>query len=203
MIEPLLSRFLGEILQRPPAFSAIKIDGERAYDLARAGETVEIEPRTVRIDSLVLLEAPDRDTAVFEARCGKGTYVRALARDIGRDLGCLGHVIGLRRTRVGPFTEADAVSLTALQDAAREGEDAAQTLLLPVEAALSGLAVLSVDQNDASRLLRGQSVLIRGRDALPRTGPTYATCKGHLIAVVSVEKGELKPSRVFNFSEGG
>jgi tRNA pseudouridine55 synthase len=202
-IEPLLARFTGELLQTPPAFSAIKIDGERAYDLARAGETVEIEPRAVRIDALTLMQAPDRDTAVFEARCGKGTYVRALARDMGRALGCLGHVIALRRTHVGPFGEGDAVSMDALQEAAREGEDAARRLLLPVEAALCGLAVLNVGQNDASRLLRGQSVLVRGRDALPRTGPTYATCKGHLIAVGSIEQGELRPSRVFNFSEGG
>jgi tRNA pseudouridine55 synthase len=203
VIEPLLLSFIGEILQTPPAFSAIKIDGERAYDLARAGETVEIEPRPVRIDSLVLVERPDHDTAVFEARCGKGTYVRALARDMGRALGCYGHVIALRRTRVGSFAETDAVSMAALQEAALEGDDAVRALLLPVEAALSGLAVLSVGQNDASRLLRGQSVLVRGRDAVPHAGPTYATCKGHLIAVGSVEKGELRPSRVFNFGEGG
>ncbi len=202
-IEPLLARFVGELLQTPPAFSAIKIDGERAYDLARAGETVELEPRLVRIDELTLLHTPDRDTAVFEARCGKGTYVRALARDMGRVLGCLGHVVALRRTRVGPFAEADAVAMATLQEAANAGEDAAQRLLLPVEAALAGLAVLNVGQNDASRLLRGQSVLVRGRDAVPRAGPTYATCKGHLIAVGCIEKGELRPSRVFNFSEGG
>jgi tRNA pseudouridine55 synthase len=201
-IESVLSHFTGDFLQTPPAFSAIKIDGERAYDLARAGETVEIEPRPVRIDALDLVATPDPGTAAFEARCGKGTYVRALARDMGRALGCLGHVTQLRRTRVGPFSEADAVSMAALQEAARQGEDQALGLLLPVEAALSGLAVLNVGQNDASRLLRGQSVLIRGRDALPRTGPTYATCKGHLIAVGCIEKGELRPSRVFNFGEG-
>ena len=129
-IEPLLARFVGEILQTPPAFSAIKIDGERAYDLARAGETVELEPRLVRIDEFTLLHTPDRDTAVFEARCGKGTYVRALARDMGRALGCLGHVVALRRTRVGPFAEADAVSMATLQEAADAGEDAALQLLL-------------------------------------------------------------------------
>jgi tRNA pseudouridine55 synthase len=202
-IKAVLARFTGEFLQTPPAYSAIKVDGERAYDLARAGETVEIEPRPVRIDALDLIAVPDPDTAVLEARCGKGTYVRALARDMGRVLGCLGHVVELRRTRVGPFTEADAVALEALQEAAREGEATPLRLLLPVEAALSGLAVLSVGQSDASRLLRGQSVLIRGRDALPRTGPTYATCKGQLIAVGCIEKGELRPSRVFNFGNGG
>ena len=202
-IKALLPRFVGEIQQTPPAFSAIKIDGERAYDLARAGEAVELEARTVRIDALNLLGMPDPDTAVFEARCGKGTYVRALARDMGRALGCLGNVIALRRTRVAAFVEADAVTMEALQAAAGEGEEAAQRLLLPIEAALSELAVLNIGQNDAARLLRGQPVLIRGRDAPAETGPTYATCKGHLIAVGRIEKGELHPIRVFNFSGGG
>jgi tRNA pseudouridine55 synthase len=200
-IEAIVPRFVGELLQTPPAFSAIRIAGERAYDLARAGETVELEPRPVRIDTLSLLGVPDRDTAVFEAQCGKGTYVRAIARDMGRALGCLGHVIALRRTRVGSFIEADAVSMEALQAAAGESYDAVLQLLVPVEAALSGLAVLSIGQDDAARLLRGQAVLVRGRDALIQTGPTYATCKGHLIAVGRIEKGELRPSRVFNFGD--
>ena len=198
-VEALLPRFVGEILQTPPAFSAIKIDGERAYDLARAGEVVELEARPVRIDMLKLVEMPSADTAVFEARCGKGTYVRALARDMGRALGCRGHVVALRRTRVASFLEADAVPMVTLQVAAEEGEEAARRLLLPVEAALSDLAVLNVGQNDAARLLRGQTVLIRGRDAPTDTGPTYAICKGHLIAVGRIEKGELHPLRVFNF----
>ena len=199
VVEALLPRFMGEILQTPPAFSAIKIDGERAYDLARAGETVELEARPVRIDMLELVETPSADTAVFEARCGKGTYVRALARDMGRALGCLGHVVALRRTRVASFDEAASVSMETLRAAAEQGEDAAHGLLLPVEAALSELAVLNVGQNDAMRLLRGQTVLIRGRDAPTDTGPTYAICKGHLIAVGRIEKGELHPLRVFNF----
>jgi len=199
----LLPQFTGEILQVPPAFSAIKVDGARAYDLARSGETVELEARPVHIDSLELVDFPDRDTSLFEARCGKGTYVRALARDMGRILGCLGHLIELRRTRVSPFEEAQAVSVAALETAAEQGEDALLRLLLPVEAALHDLAVLNVGQNDAARLLRGQSVLIRGRDAPHVTGPTYATCKGHLIAVGRIEKGELHPIRVFNFNDLG
>lgn len=199
-IEALLPQFTGEILQTPPAYSAIKIDGARAYDLARAGEVVELEARPVCIDMLKLVESPSADTAVFEARCGKGTYVRAIARDMGRALGCLGHVIALRRTRVASFLEADAVPMEALRAAAEEGEAAALHLLLPVEAALSELAVLNVGQSDAARLLRGQAVLIRGRDAPTATGPTYATCKGHLIAVGRIERGELHPHRVFNFS---
>jgi len=203
-IEALLPSFTGEIQQTPPAFSAIKVDGARAYDLAREGETVELEPRPVHIQSLVLLDAPAPDTAVLEARCGKGTYVRALARDMGRALGCLGHLIALRRTRVAPFDETQAVTLQALEAAAAEGgEEALLRLLLPIEAALQDLAELSVGQNDAARLLRGQAVLIRGRDAPTGTGPTYATCKGHLIAVGRIEKGELHPIRVFNFSNTG
>lgn len=203
-IEALLPSFTGEILQTPPAFSAIKVDGARAYDLAREGEVVELEPRPVRIERLTLLDAPDPDTATFEARCGKGTYVRALARDMGAALGCLGHLIALRRTRVAPFEEAQAVSLAALQAAAAEGgEEALMRRLLPIEAALQDLAELSVSQNDAARLLRGQPVLIRGRDAPAGGGPTYATCKGNLIAVGRIEKGELHPVRVFNFGDSG
>jgi tRNA pseudouridine55 synthase len=201
-IEAALVRFTGEIMQVPPAFSAIKVDGHRAYDLAREGETVELAARPVQIDALELVDMPDQDTAVFEATCGKGTYVRALARDMGRALGCLGHLIGLRRTRVGGFDEDAAVTLQAVEAAAREGPEAVQGLLLPVEAALQDLAVLDVGRNDAARLARGQPVLIRGRDAIVSSGPTYATCKGHLIAVGHIERGELHPTRVFNFGNG-
>jgi tRNA pseudouridine55 synthase len=202
-IEALLPRFTGELMQTPPAYSAIKIDGNRAYDLARAGEVVELVARPVHIDSLTLIDMSDRDTSIFEARCGKGTYVRALARDMGTVLGCLGHLIALRRTRVAPFDEAETVSLAALEAAAEHGEDALHALLRPIEAALHDLAEISVGQNDAARLLRGQAVLIRGRDAPTGTGPTYATCKGQLIAVGQIEKGELRPLRVFNFSGAG
>ncbi|TMJ78472.1 MAG: tRNA pseudouridine(55) synthase TruB [Alphaproteobacteria bacterium] len=202
-VEALLPRFTGSILQTPPAFSAIKVDGNRAYDLARAGEVVELEARLVQIDSLDLRDMPDADTAIFEARCGKGTYVRALARDMGSELECLGHLIALRRTRVAPFDEAQAVRLSDLEAAAEEGEDALHALLLPIEAALQDLAAISVGQNDAARLLRGQAVLIRGRDAPTTAGPTYATCKGQLIAVGQIEKGELRPVRVFNFDNAG
>jgi tRNA pseudouridine55 synthase len=199
-IETLLPRFTGAILQVPPAFSAIKIAGNRAYDLARAGEVVELEARRVAIDWLTLLDMPDHATAVFEARCGKGTYVRALARDMGAGLGCHGHLIALRRTRVAPFEEAEAVSLADLEAAAAQGDAALKPLLRPIAAALQDLPELSVSPNDAARLLRGQAVLIRGRDAATSTGPTYATCRGQLIAVGRIEKGELHPLRVFNFS---
>ncbi len=201
-IEALLPGFTGEIEQTPPAFSAVKIDGERAYDLARAGEAVELEARPVFIDLLALVDCPDRDTAVFAAQCGKGTYVRSLARDMGRALGCRGHVIALRRTRVGAFEEAHAVALDELAAAAETGEGALQALLRPVETALADLAVLRVSREDTVRLLRGQSVLVRGQD-LPPPGPAYATCKGHLVALGLVEKGQLRPTRVFNFGEAG
>ena len=201
-IEAVLGDFTGEIEQVPPAFSAIKIDGNRAYDLARSGEEVVLEARLAQIDRLDLVGMPDADTAEFEADCGRGTYVRALARDMGRALGCLGHVIALRRTRVAGFAEADAVTMETLQEAAAAGPDELERLLLPIEAALSELAALAVGQNDAARLLRGQAVLIRGRDAPLGGGATYATCKGHLIAVGHIEKGELRPTRVFNFGEG-
>jgi tRNA pseudouridine55 synthase len=201
-IEALLPRFTGEILQTPPAFSAVKVAGERAYDLARAGEAVELEARPVQIDSLTLVDCSDADTAVFAAECGKGTYVRALARDMGRALGCYGHVSALRRTRVAAFTEADAVTMEELMAATEAGEDALQALLRPVETALADLVALRVSREDTVRLLRGQSVLVRGHD-LPPPGPAYATCKGHLVALGLIEKGQLRPTRVFNFGGAG
>lgn len=199
-IEALVPSFTGEIQQTPPVFSAIKVDGNRAYDLARAGETVTLQARSVQIDALTVIDTPDADTATFEARCGRGTYVRALARDMGRVLGCLGHLIELRRTRVASFREEAAIAFSALEAAADADEEALRRHLLPVEAALGDLAVLNVSQSDAARLLRGQPVLIRGRDAPNAECPTYATCKGQLIAVGHIEKGELHPIRVFNFS---
>jgi tRNA pseudouridine55 synthase len=199
-IDALLPGFTGEILQTPPAFSAVKIDGERAYDLSRAGETVELEPRPVHIAALALKDCPDRDTAVLAARCSKGTYVRALARDMGRALGCLGHVVALRRTRVASFAEEQAVGMPELRAAAAAGEAELQRLLQPVAAALGDLPMLRVSADDATRLLRGQPVLVRGHEPYA-PGPAYATCKGQLIAVGRIEKGELRPSRAFNFGE--
>jgi tRNA pseudouridine55 synthase len=198
-IEALLPRFRGQIMQVPPAYSAIKVDGARAYDLSREGETVVLEARPVVIEDLVHVEMSDTETSVFEARCGKGTYVRSLARDIGRAIGCYGHVIALRRTRVGPFDETIAVSLDVLSAAADSGnpEELAQ-LLQPVDAALAEIPELAVSQTDAASLARGQAVLIRGRDAPILSGPAYATSKGRLIALGELEKGALHPTRVFN-----
>src|SRR5690606_13198531 len=157
-IRALLPRFTGLIEQVPPKYSAIKIEGERAYDLARDGEEVELQARPVQIDRLELVETLDSDHAVFEAGCGKGTYVRALARDMGRVLGCFGHVAALRRTRVGPFGPGDMISLAdleALCHRAAAGEGSLADALLPVETALDDIPALAVSRADAARLQRG------------------------------------------------
>lgn len=201
-IESLLPQFVGEIMQVPPAFSALKIDGERAYDLARSGEAVELAPRPVLIDRLDLVDMPSADVAVFAAECGKGTYVRALARDLGRLLGCYGHVIALRRTQVGPFGEDAAVPLEELRQAAEgDGADGAQLtdFLQPIEMALRELLEINVSQSDAARLARGQAVLLRGRDAPILGGDAFAVSKGTLIALCEIGAGELRPTRVFNY----
>jgi tRNA pseudouridine55 synthase len=202
-IVALLPTFTGDIWQMPPKFSAVKLSGARAYDLARGGENVVLEPRRVHIGGLALLHVPDRDTAEFEARCGKGTYVRALARDLGQALGCEGHLVALRRTRVGAFEESLAVTLERLQEAAERGLDALRSLLLPLETALQGLPALTVSEADANRLKMGQAVLIRGRDAPLSGGPAYALCRGRPVALGQIEKGELRPTRVFRLGSPG
>lgn len=199
-IRALLPCFTGEILQVPPQFSAVKVGGERAYGLARAGETVPLAPRRIIIRELHLVALPNPDTAIFETRCGKGTYVRALARDMGRALGCFGHVSELRRTRVGPFGEDAAVPLGELCKRVGSGEDLlAQGLIKPVESALSGLLALEVSAADAADIAMGRAVLIRGRDAPILGGMAYATCKGRLTALGEVSKSAFHPHRVFTF----
>jgi len=195
-----LPSFIGQISQVPPAYSAVKIDGERAYDLARGGQQVQLEPRIVEVSSLKVTGMPDSETTTFEAVCGKGTYVRAIARDLGRKLGCLGHVIELRRTRVGIFSEQQAVSLEKLRtlEELDDGGAALAKTLLPVESALDEVVGFNVSASDAARLTRGQSILIRGRDAPILSGTAYAMCKGQLIALGEFEQGELRPLRVFN-----
>ena len=196
-IEATLSRFTGEITQVPPRFSALKVDGARAYDLARDEEEFELEPRSVSIARLTLITHPDKDHCVLEAECGKGTYVRALARDLGRALGTLGHVAALRRTRVGPFGEENAVSLATLERLSPDRE-ALLAALEPVEIALRDIPALAISVADAARLRRGQPVLLRGRDAPILAGTVYATTRGTLVAVGEVSEGELKPRRIFN-----
>jgi tRNA pseudouridine55 synthase len=202
-IEAVLPRFTGELSQVPPAYSAIKVQGERAYDLARDGETVELKPRPVEIHHLSLVEQEDITRSVFEAECGKGTYVRALARDIGRLLGCYGHICALRRTVVGPFGESDMIpleQLEALCDRAASGEGSLADALLPVETALDDIPALAVTRADAARLHRGQAVLLRGRDAPNSSGTVYVTVAGRLLALAEIGNGELIPKRVFNLT---
>jgi tRNA pseudouridine55 synthase len=190
-IEALLPQFVGEIMQTPPQFSAIKIAGERAYDIAREGELVDLKPRAVKIRSLTLIDA-SQDDATFVMECGKGAYVRALARDIGRLLGCFGHVTALRRTRVGPFVEEDAYTLDEI-----ENQNMAAEALLSVEAGLAELPCVVVDRDTAARLRRGGSVILRGRDA-PHEGVVYAACGGVPVAFGEIVQGALAPARVFN-----
>jgi tRNA pseudouridine55 synthase len=194
-----LSKFTGPIEQVPPRYSALKIDGERAYDLARDGADVELAARTVDIHRLEILISPDADHTVLAAECGKGTYVRALARDLGRKLGCYGHVAALRRTRVGPFNEDGAVLLEQLARARDErGESALDDLLMPVEKGLTSLPALSISRADAQRLTLGQSVILRGRDAPILEGPVSVSAHGVLIALGEIEQGSLKPKRIFH-----
>jgi tRNA pseudouridine55 synthase len=202
-INATLPAFTGTIAQVPPKFSAIKIEGERAYDLARDGQDVVLEARPVDIHGLALVETPDADTSVFEAECGKGTYVRALARDIGRLLGCLGHVSALRRTMVGPFGENDMISLEQLEALCHRvaaGEGSLADALLPVETALDDIPALAVNRADAARLQRGQAVLLRGRDAPIFRGTVHVTTSGELVALAEVDRGEIIPKRVFNLA---
>ncbi len=215
-IEALIPRYVGEISQVPPTFSAIKIEGNRAYDLARDGETVEIPARTVTVHSLVVVDMPDEATTVFEAECGKGTYVRAIARDMGRDLGCFGHIVDLRRTAVGAFDEDDLVTVAEIDAAADAGLEALDaeaveagakarvtdfrpldSLMLPVETALSELYEVQLTPDQASRVLAGNPVLLRGRDAPAFMDEAYAVGHGRLVALGSVEEGAFKPKRVF------
>jgi tRNA pseudouridine55 synthase len=198
-----LPRFTGMIEQVPPRFSAVKIEGARAYDLAREGEPVNIAPRSVTVHRLELKEMPDRDHAVLAAECGKGTYVRALARDLGRALGTYGHVCALRRNRVGPFDESAMIPLEQLESLchrAAAGEGNLADLLLPVETALDDIPALAVSPADAARLQRGQAVLMRGRDAAVVSGLVQVASGGELVAIAEVERGEIVPKRVFNLA---
>ena len=202
-IEALLPRFVGAIEQVPPRFSAVKIDGERAYDIARDGEEPDLKPRVVNIDRLTLIDMPDPDHSAFVAECGKGTYVRALARDLGRALGCFGHVAALRRIAVGPFAERDMISLEEVQalcHRAAAGEGSLADALFPVATALDDIPALAVSRADAARLQRGQAVLMRGRDAPVIRGTVYVTVSGSLVALAEVDRGEIVPKRVFNLA---
>ena len=200
-IESILKDFTGEISQIPPAFSAIKVEGERSYDLARAGDAVALKARPVTIKSLALA-ACDTDTATFETTCGKGTYIRALARDMGRVLGCCGHVIALRRTAVGPFREADMIPLDKLEELSHKapGGDAITGLLRPLETVLDGIPAWPVKDAEAQRLRQGQPVLLRGANAPIASDAVLVTWGSIPLGICSIEQGSLKPRRLFNLS---
>ncbi|CCV03233.1 tRNA pseudouridine synthase [Mesorhizobium metallidurans STM 2683] len=216
-VRALLPKYTGIIMQTPPQFSAIKIAGERAYDLAREGETVDIPPREIEIGRLDLVEH-NADHTIFEVECGKGTYVRSLARDMGRDLGCFGHIAELRRIEVEPFTQDDFVTIAELE-AARFGEqgdedpdtadDASDAPDLPVDftaidallvdtaAALDCLPQIAISDDAATKIRLGNPVIIRGRDAPVEAEEACATARGKLVAIGAIEQGMFKPKRVF------
>jgi len=191
-IRAALPQFTGVITQIPPVFSAIMIHGQRAYDLARAGEKVDMSPRQVRIDSFGLL-SHGADVSQFEVTCAKGTYVRALARDLAGALGTRGHVSALHRAAVGPFGDADAVDLATFEAAAGQ---ARLEMLRPVAAGLAGLAELPLDTRQAAAIRLGNPVLLTGADAPVALKACWASCKGEAVAIGVVDKGRFKPSRV-------
>ncbi|RJF81519.1 tRNA pseudouridine(55) synthase TruB [Azospirillum cavernae] len=205
-INAALPAFLGEIDQVPPQYCAIKIDGERAYDIAREGDVVDLASRRVRIDRFVLVEIIDDDHALFEVDCGKGTYVRSLARDLAEALGTVGHVALLRRLRVGPFTLDNAISLDEL--AGLEQGAAVERLLLPIETALDDIPALALTEAEAHRLRHGQTVALLTRQdrerlealrgAVGGDGVVIALFGGKPVALARVEGAEVRPVRVLN-----
>ncbi|WP_416796649.1 tRNA pseudouridine(55) synthase TruB [Ciceribacter azotifigens] len=201
-IRALLLRYTGVISQVPPQFSAIKISGERAYDLARDGETVDIPSREVEVHRLTLLKC-EKDQAHFEVECGKGTYVRSLARDFGRDLGCFGHISLLRRTYVAPFAEetmvplADLVALEKIEDR-DERLVALDEFLIDTSEALAALPQIRVSEDQAHRLRMGNPIILRGRDAPVAEPEAVALVAGKLVAIGEIAGGEFHPRRVFS-----
>ena len=195
-----LPAFTGTIQQRPPDYSALKVAGERAYDLARAGVAFDLAPRPVVVDRLALTGVPDPDHADFEALVGKGTYVRALARDLGAALGTHAHVVALRRHAVGRFTLERAIPLDNL--AALGHSAAALEHLLPVETALDDIPALALTEAEASALRCGRSVtplspFDRARiDQFSDGAMVCATSGGRLVALAAIEAGEIRPVRV-------
>lgn len=207
-----IPHFVGEILQVPPAYSAIKVEGERAYDLARGGEPPALAPRPVVIESARLVNIPDPDHAEFEMLCGKGTYVRAWVRDLSVFLGTLGHVTALRRIKSGPFAENDAIGLETLEGFMHS--PAAFEHLRPIATALDGIPALAVSGPDALRLKRGNPVMIRATQFAQLTAAVEdgedlqgltVFCQGpdgEPIALTEFEAGTLRPFRVFNLTVG-
>ncbi len=197
-----LARFVGDVEQVPPTFSAVKVDGRRAYDLARADVPVDLEPRRVHIERFDLVEMPDADHAAFEVAAGKGAYMRSLARDLAVHLGTVGHIAQLRRITVGPFTEAHAISLDILDTL---GHDAALAdALLPIETALVDIPALALTVAEARRLRHGQPVPVlpvASRSPLKHVAQGDTVCamaEGRLVALARIKGSELRPLRVLN-----
>ncbi len=201
-IRAVLPRFIGEIDQVPPIFSAVKVAGQRAYALARAEIPVELESRTVRVEGIELIDMPDADHAVFEVIAGKGTYMRALARDLAVALGTVGHVAALRRNSVGPFTESAAIPLDKIDSLGHS--DGLKEHLLPVGAALDGIPALNLTEAEGRRLQRGQPVAVlpvASRSSikhLSRDAVFCAMAMGRPVALATVKGGEIRPLRVLN-----
>jgi len=194
--------FIGEIQQVPPAFSAIKVDGRRAYHLAREEVEFKLSARTVRVDSLRLVEMPDADNAVIEAVSGKGVYIRSLARDIAVQLSSVGHVAALRRTAVGPFTEATAISLDKLESLGHSAADS--EALLAIETVLDDIPALALTAQEAHRLKNGQAIPtlpVANRSPFRNVCQGDLVCamaEGKLVALAKIWGGEIRPVRVLN-----
>ncbi|REC57962.1 tRNA pseudouridine(55) synthase TruB [Rhodosalinus sediminis] len=193
-VKEALHGFVGEIMQVPPAYSAVRVDGARAYALARKGEATELAARPLWVESLVLLDRPDADHAVLEMVCGKGGYVRAVARDLGEALGCLGHVTELRRTWSGPFTTGEAVTLAEVE--ALRGTPELDATLLPLEAGLGELPKVRAPAESVGRLRNGNPATVIAQ-GLEYGEECWAEAEGRAIAVGRYKGGELHPSRVF------
>ena len=207
-VAAVLPEFIGDILQIPPAFSAVKVDGERAYDLARAGETVELKAREISIYSARVVDAPDADHVEIAVECGKGTYVRAIVRDIAERLGACAHVSALRRTRVGPFDEDSAITLELLEDLGHKAR--CLEALLPVETALDDIPELAVTTEDAFKLKQGRPIVLVPRQVevlkarlSPGTRTVSAMEGGSIVALCEMRAGKLEPSRVFHLEKSG
>ena len=190
-----LAAFRGEIMQVPPQFSAVKVDGERAYALARAGEEMELAARPLWVESLEVVARPDADTVELEMVCGKGGYVRSIARDLGAALGCHGHVLWLRRVWSGPFEATDGVSVEVIDAEAKTG--ALDARLLPLEVGLAELPELKATAEGAARLRNGNPGMVIASD-MDWGEEAWASFEGRAVAVGVYKSGELHPSRVFN-----
>lgn len=198
-IEALLPAFTGRISQRPPDFAAVKIAGERAYDIARRGDVVDLPEREVEFHEIVLIERPDADHAVLEAGCGKGAYIRALARDLGERLGCHAHVTALRRLAVGPFDTSGAITLDALVEIVKN--DTLPQVLVSVSTALADIPALAVTEPQAARLRSGHPIRISPQLVMGEAvegGTVKVLVDGALVALGQLQDGELSPLRVFN-----